>query len=95
MRDEVTSWRGDYIRSDGPGFLPGHASLAYFFLFGSLDVGSDDTAGWANSTLTRELTGASAGSMGADKSTSGAGLGIRGSPSLEARVEEKRLEDAD
>ena len=94
MRDEVTNLRGVkvFIRSDGPGFLPGHASFAYFFLFGSLDVGSDDT-GWANST--RELIGASAGSIGADKSTSGAGLGINGSPSFEARVEENSPEEAD
>lgn len=95
---KMTSWRAEncYIRSEGAGFLPGHASLAYFFLLGKPDEVSDSTAGgWANSTLTREDTGVAAGSNGADKSTSGAGLGINGSPSLEARVDEKSPADAD
>jgi hypothetical protein len=85
-----------YIRSEGVGFLPGQASLAYFFLLGPLLEGSDSTAGgWANSTLSRDVTGAAAGSNGADRSTSGAGLGINGSPNFEANVDENSPEDAD
>lgn len=95
----MTSCRGvncRYIRSEGAGFLPGQASLAYFFLLGPLEEGSDSTAGGCvNSTLSREVTGTAAGSIGADKSTSGAGLGINGSPNFEAKVEEKSPEDAD
>lgn len=99
IRDDMTNGRGvncRYIRSEGVGFLPGQASLAYFFLLGPLDEGSDSTAGGCvNSTLSREVTGAAAGSIGADKSTSGAGLGINGSPNFEAKVDENSPEDAD
>lgn len=76
------------MRSEGgPGFLPGHASLAYFFLLGSEEPTSD------SSTLTRMgAAGAGGCSTGADKSTSGAGLGMRGKPSFEAMVDENKLE---
>ena len=72
----------------GPGFLPGHASLAYFFRLGSEEATS------GSSTLTRVVGTARATgcSMGADRSTSGAGLGMRGKPSFEAIVDENKLE---
>jgi hypothetical protein len=39
------------------------------------------------------VCGAAGDSMGADKSTSGAGLGIKGRPSLDANDDEKSPED--
>ena len=73
--DNTDKGGSDYTRRDGVGFLPGQASLAYFFFLGS--------SGSSNSGIfTAELLLDAVGmTTGAAISISGAGLG-KGRPIL-------------